>query len=191
MADTALVFTFSCEDWIDSKSLCLNDNIIPRTRYMDQSPHVFELHWPCIQEEIIIIGMVEAKRWQLRVISVSRLFEFVWLISTLELVLPLNRAKSGKIGNFQTFEVWTFVPAIFWVLVPTVCVVKMLSDRKEKIPGTKIPLGITYVGTSGRLHEAVGICAWDRPKYLNALLLFWLKELLIKSQKSFCFCNFH
>jgi len=29
-------------------------------------------------------------------------------------------------------------------------------------------LGITYVSTSGRPHEAVGICARNRPKYLNA-----------------------
>jgi len=44
-------------------------------------------------------------------------------------VSPLNRAKSRKIGHFQTFEVWTFVPAIFWFLV--VCMVKMWSDRKK------------------------------------------------------------
>jgi len=44
---------------------------------------------------------------------------------------PLNRAaKSGKIRHFQAFEVWTFVPAIFWFLV--VCMTKMWSDRKNK-----------------------------------------------------------
>jgi len=47
-----------------------------------------------------------------------------------EPVSPLNRAKSGKIGHFQTFEVWTFVPAIFWFLV--VYMIKMWSDRKKK-----------------------------------------------------------
>jgi len=38
-------------------------------------------------------------------------------------------AWMSKIGHFQTFKVWTFVPAIFWFLI--VCVVKM-SDRKKK-----------------------------------------------------------
>jgi len=41
-------------------------------------------------------------------------------------------AESGqirKIRHFQTFEVWTFVPAIFWFLV--VRRVKMWSDRKK------------------------------------------------------------
>ena len=45
-------------------------------------------------------------------------------------VSPLNRVKSGKIGHFQTFKVWTFVPAIFWFMI--VCMVKMWSDRKMK-----------------------------------------------------------
>ena len=40
---------------------------------------------------------------------------------------PVSPAKWGKIGHFQTFKVWTFVPAIFWFLI--VCMVKMWSDR--------------------------------------------------------------
>ena len=38
-------------------------------------------------------------------------------------------AESGQ-THFQTFEVWPFVPAIFWLLF--VCMVKMWSDRTKK-----------------------------------------------------------
>jgi len=51
------------------------------------------------------------------------------LLRSFKTVSPLNRAKSGKIAHFQTFEVCIFVPAIFWFLV--VCMVKMWSDRKH------------------------------------------------------------
>jgi len=85
----------------------------------------------------------------------------------LELVSPLNRAKSGR--HFQTFEVGIFVPAIFWFLV--VRRVKMWLDRKKKkqkrflVPRL---LGITYVGTSIVSSAAVGICARNLVKHLKA-----------------------
>jgi len=94
--------------------------------------------------------------------------------SELEPVSPLNRAKSGKIGLFQTFEVWTFVPAIFWFLV--VCMVKMWSDRKKKYQKrflVPIFISITYVGTSIVSSAAVGICARNRPKHLKASWVYF------------------
>jgi len=54
-------------------------------------------------------------------------FLSVWKPNYLKPVSPLNRDTKGKMGHFKTFEVWTFVPAIFWFLV--VCVVKMWSAR--------------------------------------------------------------
>ena len=42
-------------------------------------------------------------------------------------VSPVNQAKNG---HFQIFEVWTFVPALFWFLV--VCVVKMWSGKSSR-----------------------------------------------------------
>jgi len=100
----------------------------------------------------------------------------------IEPVSPLNRAKSGKIGHFQTFEVWTFVPVIFWFLV--VCMVKTWSDRKKKvgkkIPGTKI----TRYYLRRHLHRLGGSrrqLAQIRPKTSeHKLCLFWLIEPLIK-----------
>jgi len=82
----------------------------------------------------------------------------------------------------------------------------MWSDRNKKEPKRfLVPrlLCMTYVGTSGRTHEAVGICDQNRPAVLSKknvpgpetferrLCLFWLKEPLLKFQLSFCFCNFN
>jgi len=56
----------------------------------------------------------------------------VLYVEVLKPVSPDTRAKLGQIRDFQTFKVWTFVPAIFLFLV--VCVVKMWSDCTNMRP---------------------------------------------------------
>jgi len=88
----------------------------------------------------------------------------------------------GKIGHFQTVEVWTFVPAIFWFLV--VCVVKIWSDRKrkvaEKIPGTKITQYYLRRHLRGVIKCRRHLCPKSPETIERKLSLFWLKEPLIK-----------
>jgi len=122
---------------------------------------------------------------------------FKWSIShCLKPVSPLNRAKSGKIGHFQIFEVCILVPAMFWFLV--VCMAKMWSDRgkkvAEKIPGIKI----TRYYLRRHLHRVINCrrhlsrgSPQTPEKFERKLHLCWLKKPLIKLQKSFCFCNFN
>jgi len=61
---------------------------------------------------------------------------------------PASQETKAGNGHFQTFQVSSFVPAMFWFLV--VCVVKVWSDldRKkaaEKVPGAKTQVSRYYL----------------------------------------------
>ena len=121
--DRPVFFKFSpC--WLGPKNVIYVEPVVLSTLIAKRFA-TYELH-----TNHIVFSRESTRPGRARNENFSTRISHSWADSSLQPVSPLIRAKSGKIGHFQTFEVWTFVPAIFWFLV--VCMVKMWSDRKKK-----------------------------------------------------------